>query len=856
MTSRQTTLIPGRGYAGFSMIDVLVAIVVLATALLALAALQGALTRSAADSRARSQIAAYTEGLIEQLRSNGYASVASYSVPATSASCTNPNTLLLKMKCQAFNAQTSAGVNGLSTAITPTVISGTSSAGSYAYNKVNVTSTWTDATGQARTLAMDTIIDSTSVNQSDQTLINKSLTISGASGPTVREYNPAATAGVIPIALGNGDQTAATNPQPEVLGKNGSTIAGVSFNVLTYTSPTAVGSATDQTIIQQHIDTRVISCGCKYAAGLSTGVFAQAYNPAYWDGSKYVVGTVRTTSLTTGVDSTLTQDAYCDVCCRDRNDDGATSDMKYDPFTTTSDYAHYRYSGTSLVKVLAGDTSTYLNACRLIRIDGQYSTTVDMQNYFFGLLATAAATTTGSAVATSAIPDAAAVVTYESFILDYLSSSIASLAAGTGPAANPATTYATAAYTPSDAQSGCTTGLDCPTNLTLSSTSDKRYLHARGLYIDYLEPDAKSAINKVLATCGTSTSDQANCVLPLLPFTTINETELAVWTSSKTTITAANTPAPAVDDPTSPLRGYVTENTADGSTVIAWATIGKSNSGVVGNIAAWAVDNDDQATLTDSQQFTTSGSSGSGTGSGTTYYFNVGLSFPTSPASYNWITNVQANLPTVQWSGTAAELGTAVTSTTTVPTTQQTASPFTYLWDTGVCVTTGHGSNATTTCTPNSFGATTTKPIPFDLVVSNYNKYTENKGTDSVNASDGTACPSTTALQCFNYPITGITITDGTTAVATTKTVTAVLSDGATGGVVGGQQTQAAISMSTLTPFGVSSTDTTKPDLVTINFGTPVVTTASGATCTISTVKVKGQPVTTYTYNNATSCQQ
>src|SRR5690242_5420889 len=58
--------------AGFSMLDVLVAIVVLATGLLALAALQGAMTRNGVDSRARSQIGAYTQSVIERMRFLGY----------------------------------------------------------------------------------------------------------------------------------------------------------------------------------------------------------------------------------------------------------------------------------------------------------------------------------------------------------------------------------------------------------------------------------------------------------------------------------------------------------------------------------------------------------------------------------------------------------------------------------------------------------------------------------------------------------------------------------------------------------------------------------------------------------------
>ena len=99
---------------GFSMIDVLVAIVVLATGLLALAALQGALTRSSTDSRARAQIAAYADGLVDQLRASGYRNIAAGTISTTSGTTAQ--------KAAASTLQSATGVSGLSTAITECAI--------------------------------------------------------------------------------------------------------------------------------------------------------------------------------------------------------------------------------------------------------------------------------------------------------------------------------------------------------------------------------------------------------------------------------------------------------------------------------------------------------------------------------------------------------------------------------------------------------------------------------------------------------------------------------------------------------------------------------------------------------------
>ena len=68
---------PDRHAQGFSLLEVLIAVVVLAIGLLALASLQGRLAQASADAKSRARVAAMLSARMDQLRLGGYGALAS-----------------------------------------------------------------------------------------------------------------------------------------------------------------------------------------------------------------------------------------------------------------------------------------------------------------------------------------------------------------------------------------------------------------------------------------------------------------------------------------------------------------------------------------------------------------------------------------------------------------------------------------------------------------------------------------------------------------------------------------------------------------------------------------------------------
>ena len=640
---------------GFSLLEVLIAVVVLSTGLLALAALQGGLTRASADSKVRGRIAAVLATRMEGLRNTGYLSAA-MAVGTNDLNCVSGSPAWL---CEAeAEAGLSVGALTISQSVATWTTTGTGPfvVGTPAaltdpqFKRVQLEASWTDANGDGtRRLALSTDISPLGLEEG---LLPPPDEFSSDSTRPIARFDDPAGLGVIPVAMSaTGQDTAATNPKPEILGQGGNqAIVGTRFSVLTYTNE---GSSTAR--LQKRVDNEVIRCRCKYGALTATRAngtpivpqFMRAPQwPAVWTGTKYEVFVPASVTAPAGVGPNAGEDPAaigeqsenCTACCRDHHDASAKS-PKFDPeraLRAPSDQQnHYSRVSDTLVIADRAAGDAYLEVCRMVLVDGVIRTAADLYNRHFGLLETTTGdnpntpSTVESNVGANGVPNVLKAATYGDFVKEALAQWEGVIAPISLPSPAPANTDKTN-IEPVYVKHGLAKTTPEKISIAAPRPVDERYLHARGLYLDYLEPAARTLINEILADTaaggrcdGTlfAGANRIECILPYLPIAAINLTELAFWqpenadpvnyyalaTDDDSVLTVQSASA-LIYNPTQPFRGRVNARAVpadpDGE---AASSIGKSNAGVA--ISA-AIDPDDESTegvFVDKQLFTVGG---------------------------------------------------------------------------------------------------------------------------------------------------------------------------------------------------------------------------------------------------------
>ena len=549
---------------GFSLLEVLIAVVVLSIGLLALASLQSSLIRSAADAKAQSLAMAIAKQKIEQL-------AAIQALGGSDNGCVSPtNWDTGEVSCyRAIDDEAATAVDGdpltagtqpmggisftVATDVTRYVYN--VSTGLYGtpsntaldsalytnpetylpgkeFKRIVVTVAWTDAGATARSIQVEDAINGIVPRDSMAMLMNRGKSSARTAESII--VNPGSVAGVIPIAVGNGSNTAASNPTPELIGKNNATyIAETRFDVYTYIPLTA-----STALAQARVETSVVGCRCDTASAVTTD---KPLRPTYWNGVRYAIPTeatyspvstkpnfVQTAGVASGGDP---QSVQCRVCCRDHRDptgndpngDAYSSIAKFSPYRSTHD--HYAVNASTGARTLA-NTGQYADVCRMIRVDGIFRVAADLNNDYFALLDAA---NTGKS---SFAPSATVADDYSDMVKKYLKARFTTNTDNTtynSPSTpNPySTTYTQGTRTLTDGVTTRSYDLDDPAVRYLKLSADAKWEHARGLYVDYLEPEAIALIDAKKSACVAT--DANECVLPYLPFTSINLSELAEW---------------------------------------------------------------------------------------------------------------------------------------------------------------------------------------------------------------------------------------------------------------------------------------------------------------------------------------
>ena len=515
--------------------------------------------------------------------------------------------------------------------------------------------------GEPLRVSMEDIVDSLDPTES-ASILNLASPSSGARRIEQKISDPALDAMVIPIAVGGGSESAASNPKPVVT--TGHDTVETRFDVFTYN---AVSGGTANA--QQKVETSVVACSCSTATPLPAAT-VRGYRPTYWDGSRYappsIVDTTGASSYSPKAkpDTSATQSNLCTACCRDHYDQIGVKGPSFMPKVATKDvndaitattHAHFLANSTGTAWTALTVGGKYSEACRLIRVDGFWRVAADMNNDHFKLLATKDLSNPAY-YASGSFPDSTATTNYQGFVVDYLdarftnntdpttyntSPSVTTLettrnlglpASITLPTnftgvvvtktitaitkANPAVVTATG-HTFANGDRVTVSGVGGMTvlngnsyiigNVTANTfelvgadssayaiytgggsavVNHGKWLHARGLYVDYLEKAAIDAVANAKTVCpyAPNTSGYSDCVLKVLPFTSINLTEIADWNSSDTT-KAAVTTNDYSDSSTKPdpVRGKVSivSGAADAAIVTVSSLDRKSNTGLL-----------------------------------------------------------------------------------------------------------------------------------------------------------------------------------------------------------------------------------------------------------------------------------
>lgn len=587
------------GHAGFSILEVMIGIFIFVVGLLALSALQGALTRSMADAKVRTTATNIAERILESQR--GFTRLQSdTATPATffafnditsdeTTETVDGVVYSIDMVVSNFYYQIGGdnfSMDEVSGAISPT------------YKQVEITVSWDDPDNPTRPgfrategddiSAAGLGSDSITLTSSIPALVTTASALvaddpAGGENPAPPvTYTPGLNPDIVSLSLGDNKFKESLLPEPDVI--RADELVETRFDVITY-SQTGNGAQ-----FLRREEFAVVSCECTLKAEDAS---VTAHRPVIWAGDEYVRGQHAVKPY--GISASNTQSPLCNACCRDHHDGGTASNPAdhvdtavntYVPFkpsteywatgTFAGDHKHYTRPRNGLPTEVTTANSNYVESCRLVRVDGFFRVAQDFRREDLNIFPNDFLDETNEIDLYSGYVTGATADFVGATSPDY---EVSPPCIGASPCIVPGPPKQ-GVYDAAIATDGAGNPTEIPSWTTLPLfTATTQQLRSRGIYIDYLSSD----LRYVLENCvpGTDDADSANCqsgdvvldrtgsvnTLELVPFFDVQMTKLNRWNENPT-----NVPVDTTNEPLADLNAHsrgVISKSADGeSTVI------------------------------------------------------------------------------------------------------------------------------------------------------------------------------------------------------------------------------------------------------------------------------------------------
>jgi len=389
---------------GFSLIEVMIAVLVLGVGILAVTKLQSTLMRSGSDANQRTIATSLAQKKIDDLRAFTKRNNSEYETWAEIIALSN--NLQKTEVAYSHISDNTGGLIRMATLVEPIPIGSTdyslkwtvvdywnipglleptttqpaSASDTPDFKKVTVTVEWSNEDPvNTPSISLDTLIAAYAPALTD--LSNNSQ---NGGEPPKASYTPGIAPDIVYTSLGEGDRRESTAPIVSV--SQNKQYVQYDFSIITYD--------TDKKILKQE-DLRQINCTCEQQ---STDTDTDTYLPATIELAKddtiFVnkfdvvdfkgpAGKKWGAPVTTGQYGQ--QSSNCDICCRDHHDKtGAEPDELFDPFRPSGDYMdggdhnHYFPDNTGTLQLANTVGELYLEACLLTKVDGIFRVAQDL----------------------------------------------------------------------------------------------------------------------------------------------------------------------------------------------------------------------------------------------------------------------------------------------------------------------------------------------------------------------------------------------------------------------------------------------------------------------------------------------